>query len=104
MVSSVIHKLEKLVPFFIIKPGTCAVCVGAGEKELEKVAEGQRSPPEAERCCSGPQPGRPIIFCVLSPVAGEPWPWRPMSAVLLAATGSLGKPLGIKWEVGPSSL
>lgn len=40
MVSSVIHKLEKLVPFFIIKPGTCAVCVGAWEKELEKVAEG----------------------------------------------------------------
>lgn len=123
MVSSVIHRLEKLVPqevgnpplFYYKAQDLCStqkdstfaiaiLCVGAGKKEFEKIAEGQRSPPESERCWSGPQPGRPIIFCVLSPVAGEPWPWRPLSAVFLAASGSLGKPLGIKWEVGPSSL
>lgn len=72
----------KTLPFFILKPSTCAaperVCLCycdfsmrvPGRKELRKIAEWQRSPPEAGGCWSGPRPQKPAVSCMLSSVSG----------------------------------
>lgn len=75
MVSSVIHKLEKLVPFFIIKPGTCAVCVGsAHHQRLRGAAQGHSQGGPLSSVCSAQWlesrgHGGPCLLCSWLPQA-----------------------------------
>lgn len=121
MVSSVIHKLEKLVPFFIIKPGTCAVPKKIlplvlqfyvwvpGKRSLRRLLRGSAHRQRLRGAGQGHSQGGPLSsVCSAQGLEsrghGGPCLLCPVADWCLAAAGSLGKPLGIKWEVGPSSL